>query len=91
MASATASNVIHGQSLKSHFVPIWELALLIQSFDNFFNEKAVCYTSQQYLILNEASWMDLLINLLILKFFEEIKVYIHRANTQIGTKCDFRD
>ena len=28
MASATASNVIRGQSLKSHFMPIWELALL---------------------------------------------------------------
>ena len=37
MASATASNVIPGQSLKSHFMPIWVLALLISSF-NFFKE-----------------------------------------------------
>ena len=35
MSSATASNVIGGQSLKSHFMPIWELGILIQSFDNF--------------------------------------------------------
>ena len=32
MASATDSNVIQGQSLKSHFVPIRVLTLLIQSF-----------------------------------------------------------
>ena len=38
MASATASNVIRGQSLKSHFMPIWVLALLISSFD-FFKEQ----------------------------------------------------
>ena len=37
MASATASNVIQGQSLKSHFMPIWVLALLISSID-FFKE-----------------------------------------------------
>jgi hypothetical protein len=32
MVSATASNVIQGQSLKLHFVPIGALALSIQSF-----------------------------------------------------------
>ena len=37
MASATASNVIQGQCLKSHFVPIWVLALWTSSF-NFFKE-----------------------------------------------------
>ena len=39
MASDTASNVIQGLSLKSHFVPIWVLAQLILSF-NFFKELA---------------------------------------------------
>ena len=34
MASATASNMIQGQSLKSNFMPIWELALLVHRFDN---------------------------------------------------------
>ena len=85
MASATASNMIEGQSLKSHFMPIWELAQLIQSFDIF---SKVFYSSQQYLGLNEISWMALLNSFFFkfCKFFEEIE-----ANTQIGTKCDFRD
>ena len=39
--------------------------------------------------------MDLLSNLLILHRYcsslKKLKLNINRANTQIGTKCDFRD
>ena len=52
MSSATASNVIRGQSLKSHFMPIWELALLVQSFDNF--SKQMLFVIQ---VSNGLAWM----------------------------------
>ena len=51
MASATASNVIQGQSLKSHFMPIWELALLIQSFIFF---KSLHYLSKIKRLISES-------------------------------------
>ena len=90
MASATASNVIRGQSLKSHFMLNGDLAQLIQSFDIF---SKVFYSSQQYLGLNEISWMALL-NSFFFNFassLKKLKLNINWANTQIGTKCDFRD
>ena len=86
MASATASNVIRGQSLKSHFMPIQALALLVQLI--IFQKSAVCYSSLQYLGLNEVSLMALLNDLLILqrqcRSLNKSKLNINRANTQIG-------
>ena len=87
MASATVSNVIRGQSLKSHFMPIGDLR-------NFQTKSAVFYSNQQYIGLNGVSWMDLLDNLLILErscsFLKKSSVSIG-LNTQIGTKCNSRD
>ena len=66
---------------------------MIQSFDIF---SKVFYSSQQYLGLNEISWMALL-NSFFLFFFnfasslKKLKLNINWANTQIGTKCDLRD
>ena len=68
MASATVSNVIRGQSLKSHFMPIG-----YRDFRTFQTKTAVYYSNQQYIGLNEVSWMDLLDNLLIMQFFEKSK------------------
>ena len=45
MELATASNKIQELSLKSHFMPIWELALLIQSFDNFSKKCCLLFKS----------------------------------------------
>ena len=62
---------------------------MIQSFDIF---SKVFYSSQQYLGLNEISWMALLNS--FFKFassLKKLKLNINWANTQIGTKCDFRD
>ena len=93
MASATASNVIQGQSLKSHFMQIWELALLVQSFDNF--SKKCCLLLKPAIPWLEWGQLDGFVEqsfnfAKIMQFFEEIND-INRANTQIGTKCDFRD
>ena len=61
----------------------------------FFKKNAVCYSSQQYLGLNEVSLIALLNNLLILQRWcsslKKLKLDINRSNTQIGMKCDFRD
>ena len=90
MALATASNVIWGQSLKLHFMPIWELAQLVQSFDIFLK---VFISGQQYLGLNETSWMALLDSFVFdfASSLKRLKFNISWTNTQIGTKCDFRD
>ena len=63
---------------------------MIQSFDIF---SKVFYSSQQYLALNEISWMALL-NIFFFNFassLKKLKLNINWANTQIVTKCDFRD
>ena len=90
MASATASNVIRGLSLKSHFTPIWELGQLIQSFDIFF---------KSFLFKSAIPWFewdqfDGFVEQFFLDFASSLnksKFNINWANTQIGTKCDFRD
>ena len=53
---------------------------MAQRFDN---------SSQQYLGLNEVSWMAFFLN--FASSLKELKLNINWANTQIGTKCDFRD
>ena len=58
----------------------------------FFKKNGVCYSSQQYLGLNEVSWMALLNNFFnFASSLKKLKLNINWANTQIGTKCDFRD
>ena len=62
---------------------------MIQSFDIF---SKVFYSSQQYLGLNEISWMALLnIFFDFACFVKKLKLNINWANTQIGPECDFRD
>jgi hypothetical protein len=51
----------------------------------------VFYSSQQYLGLNEISWMTLLNSFFFASSLKKLKLNINWANTQIGTKCDFRD
>ena len=91
MASDTASNVIQGQCLKSHFVLIWVLSLLTSSF-NFFKElHYLCKIIQQShpTDLNQAK---VLLTLIKGHFFERLsKLCINWANSQIGKKCDFRN
>ena len=68
------------------------VTLLIQSFDNFSKKNAVCYSSQQYLGLNEVSWMALLNNFFnFASSLKKLKLNINWANTQFGKKCDFRN
>ena len=58
MVSATVSNVIRGQSLESHFMPIGELALLIQSFENFLKKLlSVIQISNLLALLILAGWV----------------------------------
>ena len=62
---------------------------MIQSFDIF---SKVFYSSQQYLGLNDISWMALLNSFLnFASSLKKLKLNINWANTRIGTKCDFRD
>ena len=93
MASDTASNVIQGLSLKSHFVPIWVLAQLILSF-NFFKELAKFKKKN----VQRSHPSDLIQAKVLLTWitnticFEKIsKLCINWANSQIGKKCDFRN
>ena len=77
MASATASNVIRDQSLKSHFMPIWELALLVQSFD-IFSKKKSCLLFKSAIPWPEWGQLDGFVEWYfnfakIMQFFEEIK------------------
>ena len=54
MASATALNMIWGQSLQSHFIPIWELALLIQSF--IFSNHCFIFAKLKDYLANPSNW-----------------------------------
>ena len=95
MASATASNMIRGQSLKSHFVPIWVLALLVWSF-NFFKELHCLCKIKKIYSTNPSNWSNSVQGIADLNnkqhFFEKLsKLCINRANSIIGIKCDFRD
>ena len=92
MASATASNVMRGQSLKITFSANLRVSPIDTELWYFFQKNGVCYSSQQYLGQNEVRWMALLnIFFDFACFVKKLKLNINWANTQIGTKCDFRD
>ena len=49
--SATASNLIWGQTLKSHFVPIWVLTTDIEHWF-FFKKSCIIFAKLRYLLAN---------------------------------------
>ena len=92
MASATVSNLIRGQSLKSNFMPIGELALLIlRRFKNFSDRNcSLLFKSATYWSdwgrLVEFAWQSFNFRQ-IMQIWKKIKLCM----IWIGTKCDFRD
>ena len=54
MASATASNMIQGQSLKSHFMPIWVLALLNSALIS--SKKCIIFEKLKDYSTNPSNW-----------------------------------
>ena len=81
MASATASNVIRGQSLKSHFMPTWELAQLIQSFDIF--SKKICLLFKSAIPWPEWGQLDAFVED-FLNFESSLKKLKHECVTYRG-------
>ena len=54
MASATASNMIQGQSLKSHFMRIWVLALLNSALIS--SKKCIIFEKLKDYSTNPSNW-----------------------------------